>query len=374
MNEHTEQVVATYIQELLIEAPDETPSDQSVKAEASVSGASPLEKPARKSEGRAAEASTMASDEKGSSTLAAEIVTPSGGSMHSAIPPLMALARAVAEPSTRKLGPAQHSAPPSRLLEGARRAEVEKLLADSMLVPKPSLELQESTKPNSEPIPFDLPAEAGDLTSGAGKSTAVVEPAAEQSSHAKADLGRQDIDSKISRHAGDGASHSDLPRVESPLLQWSDNGRPVWAQDRFEVLLFQVAGLTLAVPLIALGHIHPITDELTPIFGQADWFMGLQPSPNGRIRCVNTALFVMPDRYNPNFVQTAKYVVSIDGMDWGLAVDQVQQPNTIDPDEVTWRSQRTKRPWLAGTVKAAMCALIDVPQMGKLLCDSEYKR
>lgn len=161
---------------------------------------------------------------------------------------------------------------------------------------------------------------------------------------------------------------------ESPLLQWCENGRPVWAQQKFDVLLFRVSGLTLAVPLIALGHIHPLTDGLTPIFGQADWFMGLQPTSAGRIRTVNTALFVMPERYDPAFLQSARYVVSIDGLDWGLAVDQVQQPTRLNPDDVTWRSERSKRPWLAGTVKAAMCALLDVPQMGRVLENHDRKR
>jgi len=160
----------------------------------------------------------------------------------------------------------------------------------------------------------------------------------------------------------------------SPLLQWCENGRPVWAQKTFDVLLFRVAGLTLAVPLIALGQIYPLDERLTPIFGQAEWFMGLQPTPAGRIRTVNTALFVMPERYDPAFVQSARYVVSIDGLDWGLAVDQVQQPTRLNPDDVTWRSQRSKRPWLAGTVKAAMCALIDVPQMGRTLESHDRKR
>ena len=67
-------------------------------------------------------------------------------------------------------------------------------------------------------------------------------------------------------------------------LTWAENGRPQWAQKDFDVLLFQVSGLTLAVPLIALGQIQPLTDELTPLFGQADWFMGLLPTPAGKIR------------------------------------------------------------------------------------------
>lgn len=154
-------------------------------------------------------------------------------------------------------------------------------------------------------------------------------------------------------------------------LEWLENGRPQWAQSRFDVLLFKVSGLTLAVPLISLGQIQPITEELTPLFGQADWFMGLQPTPAGKIRTVNTAKFVMPERYDPNFLQTAKYVVSINGVPWGLAVDSVNQPITLMPDDVKWRGDRSKRPWLAGTVKEHMCALLDIPRIGQMLVDAD---
>ena len=154
-------------------------------------------------------------------------------------------------------------------------------------------------------------------------------------------------------------------------LTWAENGRPQWAQKDFDVLLFQVSGLTLAVPLIALGQIQPLTDELTPLFGQADWFMGLLPTPAGKIRTVNTAKFVMPERYDENFLKTAKYVISIDGVPWGLAVDSVNQPITLKPTDVKWRSERTKRPWLAGPVKDHMCALLDIPMIGQLLIDAD---
>lgn len=154
-------------------------------------------------------------------------------------------------------------------------------------------------------------------------------------------------------------------------LAWAANGRPQWAQNNFDVLLFQVSGLTLAVPLISLGQIQPLTDELTPLFGQADWFMGLLPSPTGKIRTVNTAKFVMPERYDENFVKTAKYVISIDGVPWGLAVDSVNQPITLKPTDVKWRGERTKRPWLAGTVKDHMCALLDIPMIGQMLIEAD---
>lgn len=156
-------------------------------------------------------------------------------------------------------------------------------------------------------------------------------------------------------------------KTQKDASDWQENGRPEWAQQQFDVLLFTVSGLQLAVPLIALGQIQPITEELTPLFGQADWFMGLQPTPQGHIRTVNTAKFVMPERYDARFVETAKYVVSINGVPWGLAVDAVHQPITLNPDDVRWRTDRTKRVWLAGTVKEHMCALLDIPRMGQLL-------
>ncbi|MCP8898348.1 chemotaxis protein CheW [Gilvimarinus xylanilyticus] len=162
-----------------------------------------------------------------------------------------------------------------------------------------------------------------------------------------------------------------VAQVLDEQLQWHVNGRPHWAQDEFEVLLFKVSGLTLAVPLITLGQIQPLTDELTPLFGQADWFMGLQPTPSGKVRTVNTAKFVMPERYDPEFVKTAQYVISINGVPWGLAVDKVEQPIRLNPEDVKWRSERGQRPWLAGTVKAHMCALLDIPQMGHLLTKAD---
>jgi purine-binding chemotaxis protein CheW len=152
-----------------------------------------------------------------------------------------------------------------------------------------------------------------------------------------------------------------------PELEWMPNGLPKWAQSRFDVLLFQVSGLTLAVPLISLGQILPMSDTLTPLFGQADWFMGLQQTPIGKIRVVNTAKFVMPERYHADFVKNAKYVVSINGVPWGLAVDSVNQPISLEPHAVKWRTNRSQRPWLAGTVKEHMCALLDIPVFGKLL-------
>ncbi len=161
--------------------------------------------------------------------------------------------------------------------------------------------------------------------------------------------------------------------VNNGLLDWDTNGRPKWAQEKFDVLLFEVSGLTLAVPLVALGQISTLDEKLTQIIGQSKWFMGILPTPHGDIKTINTALFVMPEKYKENFLENAKYVISIDGQTWGLAVDKVNQPVSLLPEDVKWRSDRTKRAWLAGTVKEKMCALIDIPRMAQLLNDSDKR-
>lgn len=156
---------------------------------------------------------------------------------------------------------------------------------------------------------------------------------------------------------------------DQPLSShWLDNGRPHWAQDPFDILLLEIQGINLAVPLAALGHIHKINHDNISLFGQADWLLGLQKTIMGNVKAVNTARFIMPERYNDSMAQHYQYTVVINGLKWGLAVDRVNQPLTIDPDNIRWRARRSERPWIAGTVKEHMCVLLDIPVFGEVLC------
>ena len=154
-----------------------------------------------------------------------------------------------------------------------------------------------------------------------------------------------------------------------------EQGLPAWASEAFECLLFDVAGLTLAVPLVCLGSIYPLAgQELTPLFGQPEWFLGLLPSHNGNLKVLDTARWVMPDRYRDDFQQGLQYVISVQGYEWGLAVHSVSRSIRLDPAEIKWRAQRGQRPWLAGTVIEHMCALLDVAQLAEMIASGAVKR
>lgn len=166
-----------------------------------------------------------------------------------------------------------------------------------------------------------------------------------------------------------------LPAPNLPGPPTTVDGRPAWAAEPFECLLFDVAGLTLAVPLVCLGSIYSLTgQELTPLFGQPDWFLGILTCQAGNLKVLDTARWVMPDRYRDDFRQGLQYVISVQGYEWGLAVHQVSRSLRLDPAEIKWRSQRGQRPWLAGTVIEHMCALLDVAALAELIASGAAKQ
>lgn len=158
---------------------------------------------------------------------------------------------------------------------------------------------------------------------------------------------------------------------QAPAVMPEPEGRPDWAESAFECLIFRVAGLQLAVPLVLLGAIHPIENELHEIPGRPRWFMGMLPYGDRNLRVVDTAEWVMSGRVPADAREGYRFVIRLDNSDWGLACDNVAQSFRLHPDDVKWRSERSRRPWLAGTVIDQMCALLDVSAMSHLLSRAE---
>lgn len=163
----------------------------------------------------------------------------------------------------------------------------------------------------------------------------------------------------------------ELPSAEEPVVQLVDE-RPTWSDEAFECLLFDVAGLKLAVPLVCLGSIYPLEeDDITPIFAQPDWFVGIMPTPAGNLKVLDTARWVMPERYHDKLRDSFRFVISVDGHSWGLAVNAVHESIHLQPDAVKWRKSKVGREWLAGTVIEHMCALLDVQALAGLVSEKE---
>jgi len=144
---------------------------------------------------------------------------------------------------------------------------------------------------------------------------------------------------------------------------------PDWARAPFPCLLLKVQGLSLALPLVKLNRILPWS-EPTLIPGYVGWLLGmLRDDSLGRaIKVVDTAGFIMPERPLPaGGAVPPRHIVLIGEGRWGLTCEDVSSVITLDPAKIRWRTSRTKRPWLAGTVVEHLCALLDAERLDEML-------
>lgn len=151
---------------------------------------------------------------------------------------------------------------------------------------------------------------------------------------------------------------SEMPQA-APQAQWQSTQRDV----DFQVLYFDVNQVTFAVPLDELGGIHQL-GELNHLIGRPKWYLGLQTNKDQQLDVVDTAKWVMADKLvDDSYKENYQYIVMLGESQWGLAASQLMGTELLSTDQINWRTQAGKRPWLAGMVKEKMCALIHVEEL-----------
>ena len=161
------------------------------------------------------------------------------------------------------------------------------------------------------------------------------------------------------------------PQVEKKLVAVKTPMKvvkPVIPKGAFQVLLFEVAGMTLAVPLTELGGIHQI-EAVNPLFGKPAWFKGVLLHRDEKYNVVDTAKWVMPQKSTEKLAESTKYqyLIVLGESGWGLGCESLIATDTLLPDDVKWRNVEGSRPWLSGMVKKKMCALMNVQQLINML-------
>lgn len=161
-------------------------------------------------------------------------------------------------------------------------------------------------------------------------------------------------------------------KVELKSEEEITDGIPAWANEPFQILLFNVAGLKLAVPLIDLCGVIKWNGEVTEMPGHADFYMGILQHLDYKIAVIDTARMVLPehkikelDLADPK--DRVNHIVLIDNYRWGLACDNIGEVITLQPQDVRWRTSQSSRGWLAGTVIEHMCALLNSEGFAEML-------
>jgi len=136
----------------------------------------------------------------------------------------------------------------------------------------------------------------------------------------------------------------------------------------FQTLIFNVSKLPLAVPLLKLGGIVPMSEEvdITPLVGTPDWFLGLMPHDKGNLMVVDTQKYLMPEKINIE-KKEYQYLILLDNSNWALACHDVGDAKNLTQDDIRWSEKSSKRPWFGGMVVDYMSALIEVDELINML-------
>jgi hypothetical protein len=181
------------------------------------------------------------------------------------------------------------------------------------------------------------------------------------------------------------------------------DNRPAWGRENFRCLAFNVSGLKLAVPVQFVDSMQPLDlisvatsssetslskGEASLSKGEASLLKGEASSSKGEASSSNplilgqmkvdrgedtqpfcavldTARLVMPERYDNGMQESYRYILTLKNCDWSIAVDSIGGEIGLTPQNVRWRSEHTRREWLAGTVVDKMCALIDIDLLNR---------
>ncbi|MGX5173517.1 chemotaxis protein CheW [Aliikangiella sp. IMCC44653] len=138
----------------------------------------------------------------------------------------------------------------------------------------------------------------------------------------------------------------------------------------FQTLIFKVGKLPLAVPLIKLGGISKISvQDITPMVGTPDWFIGLVPNERGSLMVIDTQKYLMPEQAVDK-TQEYQYIILLDDSNWALACHSVGDAKNLTHNDVRWAEKSSRRPWFAGMVVDYMSALIEVDALINMLVES----
>lgn len=171
---------------------------------------------------------------------------------------------------------------------------------------------------------------------------------------------------------------SDSVNSGNTLPPFTDDGRipvlPDWGLQAFQAMVFKVGELSLAIPLTELAGVIKWRPERVEGPSANGLYLGHYQHDDQSVSVVDIARLVFAGNRFDYLIKTEASqrltrIILINNAKWGLACDAVYEVITIQPTRVNWRSTRTRRQWLAGTLLDDMIVVLDVQSMTRILSD-----
>lgn len=142
---------------------------------------------------------------------------------------------------------------------------------------------------------------------------------------------------------------------------------PDWVEGAFQVLLFEVNGIKMGIPLASLVGILTFSGEASQLPGQPVWSLGVILNREEKVVVIDSARLLMPERLDDNTTVTPQHLLLIGDGQRALAVDSICTTLMVEKEEIRWRSGSGPRPWYAGIIIQELSVLLDVDGILKML-------
>lgn len=144
---------------------------------------------------------------------------------------------------------------------------------------------------------------------------------------------------------------------QSPLPDVDDH------PESLRVLLFDIDGVTLAVPISDLNNIvrWPKQDLIAVAEQPTDWQLGIinQQQQTSQVLDIRSLL------QTENLLRPiqANYIVIVDGHRWGIACHHIHHIVTYQSDTINWHDEVSQPSWSRGIIIESNYQIIDIPAL-----------
>ena len=126
-------------------------------------------------------------------------------------------------------------------------------------------------------------------------------------------------------------------------------------------ILLDMHGLKLAVPFDKVEGALQLED-LSLMLDGPDWIIGRFGADPAWTRIVDTARWLIPERYKPEYSKYSEVII-LKGRRWALACDELVKSVRIRTAEINFHKDKQHRSWLLGTYMPERCAILDIEQL-----------
>ncbi len=164
-------------------------------------------------------------------------------------------------------------------------------------------------------------------------------------------------------HPAEQTEQEGVPDITSSVERIPELPPPEWAETPFQCIFFTVSEMALATPLIALREIvkynHSLLKKLP---GQPDWSRGIIDHRGEVINLVDPGTLIRTHDYDES-QKPYRYIILTDIPSIGFLCHDITDMSRLDPENIRWYQNRSKRPWLAGIHKQRLCTVIDIQRL-----------